>query len=90
MTKTEFVAKLAEKLDIPKSKAAEFLNGFIDVVTESLKAGEKIQITGFGTFKVNTRAARKGKVPGSDEIREFPARNIPVFKAGKQLKDAVN
>lgn len=90
MTKTEFVAKLAEKLDQPKTKAADYLNGFIEVVTDCLKDGEKIQITGFGTFKVNTRAARSGKVPNSNETREFPARNIPVFKAGKQLKDAVN
>ena len=90
MTKTEFVAKLADKLEVPKTKAADFLNGFIEVVTDCLKENQKIQITGFGTFKVNTRNARTGKVPNSKEVRKFPARSIPVFKAGKQLKDAVN
>ncbi len=90
MTKTEFVAKLADRLDIPKTKAADFVNAFIDEVTEALKDGEKIQLTGFGIFKVNHRPARTGKVPNSNQVRKFPARNVPVFKAGKQLKDATN
>ena len=63
---------------------------FIDVVTEELKKGEKIQLVGFGTFEVTERAAREGRNPLTGEKMQIKASKAPKFKAGKALKDAVN
>ena len=90
MNKTELVASIAEKTQLSKKDSEMALKAFIDVVSEELKKGEKIQLVGFGTFEVSDRAARTGKNPQTGEAIEIPASKAPKFKAGKALKDAVN
>ena len=90
MNKTELTAAMAGKLDKPKKEVEEFLNAFTDTITETLKEGDKIQITGFGTFETRERAARQGRNPKKpDEIIEIPATVTPVFKAGTTLKNSI-
>ena len=90
MNKTELTAAMAGKLDKPKKEVEEFLNAFTDTITETLKEGDKIQITGFGTFETRERAARQGRNPKKpDEIIEIPATVAPVFKAGTTLKNSI-
>ena len=90
MNKTELVAAIAEKTELSKKDSEKALKAFIDVVTEELQKGEKIQLVGFGTFEVSERAARTGRNPQSGEEMEIPASKAPKFKAGKALKDMVN
>ena len=90
MNKGELVTAISEKTNTTKKIAEEFLNAFIEVVTEELKKGGKIQLVGFGTFETRKRAARKGRNPQTKEEIKIPASKSPVFKAGKALKDVVN
>lgn len=87
MNKATLIAKMAEKSELSKKQAEAALNAFTDTVTEALKAGEKIQLMGFGTFEVRERAARTGHKPKTGEVIEIPARKTPSFKAGKGFKD---
>lgn len=90
MNKTELVAAIAEQAELSKKDSEKALKAFIDVVTEELKKGEKIQLVGFGTFEVIERAAREGRNPLTGEKMNIKASKAPKFKAGKALKDAVN
>ena len=90
MNKTELIAAVAEKAEIPKKDSEKALKAFIDVVTEQLKAGDKVQVVGFGTFEVSERAAREGRNPQTGETMKIDACKAPKFKAGKALKDAIN
>lgn len=90
MNKAELVAAIAEKTELSKKDSEKALKAFIDVVTEELKKGEKIQLVGFGTFEVAERAAREGRNPQTGETMKIAASKAPKFKAGKQLKDEVN
>ena len=90
MNKTELVAAIAEQAELSKKDSEKALKAFIDVVTEELKKGEKIQLVGFGTFEVAERAAREGRNPLTGEKMQIKASKAPKFKAGKALKDAVN
>lgn len=91
MNKTELTVTMADKLNKPKKEVEEFLNAFTDTVTETLQNGDKIQITGFGTFEIRERAARKGRNPRNPQQEiDIPASKAPVFKAGKSLKEAIN
>ena len=90
MNKTEFIAAVAEKAEISKKDSEKALKAFVDVVTEALKKGDKVQLVGFGSFEVRKRAARKGRNPQTKEEIKIPASKAPVFKAGKALKDVVN
>ncbi len=90
MNKTELVAAIAEKAGLSKKDAEGAVKAFTDTVAEQLKAGEKIQLVGFGTFEVAERAARTGKNPQTGEAIKIPASKAPKFKAGKALKDTVN
>lgn len=90
MNKVELVASMAEKAELTKVDAEKALKAFIEVVTEEMKKGEKIQLVGFGTFEVSKRAARTGRNPQTGETIEIKASKAPKFKAGKALKDAVN
>ena len=90
MNKAELVAAMAEKTGMKKNDAEKALKAFIDVVTDELKAGEKIQLVGFGTFEVAERAAREGRNPRTGETMIIEASKTPKFKAGKALKDLVN
>ena len=90
MNKSDLVAAMAAKTGDTKKSAEETLNAFVDVVTEALIKGEKVQLVGFGSFEVRKRAARKGRNPQTKEEIKIPASKAPVFKAGKALKDLVN
>ena len=90
MNKVELVASMAEKAELTKVDAEKALKAFIDVVTEEMKNGGKVQLVGFGTFEVSERAARTGRNPQTGETIEIKASKAPKFKAGKALKDAVN
>ena len=90
MNKTELVAAVAEQADISKKDAEKVLKAFVDVVTEEMKKGEKVQLVGFGTFEVSERAAREGRNPQTGKTKKIEACKAPKFKAGKALKDAVN
>lgn len=90
MNKTEFIAAVAEKAEISKKDSEKALKAFVDVVAEQLKAGDKVQLVGFGTFKVSERAAREGRNPQTGETMTIAACKAPKFKAGKALKDAIN
>ena len=81
---------MAEKAELSKKDSEKALKAFIDVVSEELQKGEKIQLVGFGTFEVSERAARTGKNPQTGAEIKIPASKAPKFKAGKALKDAVN
>ena len=90
MNKSDLVAAMAAKTGDTKKCAEETLNAFVDVVTEALVKGKKVQLVGFGSFEVRKRAARKGRNPQTKEEIKIPASKAPVFKAGKALKDLVN
>ena len=90
MNKTELAAAVAEQADISKKDAEKVLKAFVDVVTEEMKKGEKVQLVGFGTFEVSERAAREGRNPQTGKTMKIEACKAPKFKAGKALKDAVN
>lgn len=89
MTKTDLIDKIAEKTGLTKKDSGKALDAFIESVKEALAAGDKVQIVGFGSFEVRERAARKGLNPQTKSPIDIPARRVPVFKAGKDLKDAV-
>ena len=90
MTKQEMIDKIAAKTGETKKATDDTVKAFVEVVTEALVAGDKVQLVGFGTFEVRERAARTGKNPQTGEALEIPASKAPAFKAGKALKDAVN
>lgn len=90
MNKTEFIAAIAEEAGLSKADATKAVKAFGDVVTAELKKGEKVQLVGFGTFEVSKRAERQGRNPLTGEAMTIAASNVPKFKAGKALKDAIN
>ena len=90
MNKTELVAAVAEQTGLAKTDAEKAVKSFVEVVTAELKAGNKVQLVGFGTFEVAERAAREGRNPLTGEAMKIAASKAPKFKAGKALKDAVN
>ncbi len=90
MNKSELIAAIAAKTGDTKKNAEASLDAFVDVITESLVKGDKVQLVGFGSFEVRKRAARKGRNPQTKEEIKIPASKAPVFKAGKALKDTVN
>ena len=89
MNKTEYVAAVAEASGMTKTQAALAVDACMSVVTQALKDGEAVQLTGFGTFEVAKREARTGRNPATGATIKIPASNAPKFKAGKVLKDAV-
>ena len=90
MNKTELVAAIAEKAEISKKDSEKALKAFIEVVSDQLKKGDKVQLVGFGTFEVSERAAREGRNPQTGKTMKIAACKAPKFKAGKALKDEVN
>ncbi|MEG2348583.1 MAG: HU family DNA-binding protein [Clostridia bacterium] len=90
MNKAQLIAKIAEESKLTKKAAETALDAFVTSVEGALKAGEKVQLVGFGTFEVRQRAARKGRNPQTKAEIKIPASKAPVFKAGKALKDLVN
>lgn len=89
MNKTELIAVTAESAGLTKKDTERVLNAAIDAITQSLMKGEKVQLSGFGTFEVKEREARVGRNPHTKEEIEIPATRVPAFKASKALKDNV-
>ena len=89
MNKTELIAIAAENAGMTKKDTERVLNAAIDAVTLALVKGEKVQISGFGTFEVKAREARIGRNPHTKEAIDIPATRVPAFKASKALKDAI-
>lgn len=88
MTKHELISKVSEKTGLSKKASALAVDAVLDAIAEALAAGEKVHLIGFGTFEVRERAARIARNPQTGEPVEVPATKVPVFKAGKGLKDA--
>jgi DNA-binding protein HU-beta len=90
MTKQDLVNAAANAAGVTKKAAAEVLDAMLESITKSLKKGESVTVTGFGTFRVSKRAARTGVNPRNPSQKiKIPAMKLPAFKAGKSLKDAV-
>ncbi len=89
MTKMEIVANVAEMAELSKKDAEKAVSAFTETITKALASGEKISMVGFGTFEVRKRPARTGRNPRTKETIKIPATKVPVFKAGKALKDTV-
>jgi DNA-binding protein HU-beta len=90
VNKAQLVDKIAEGADISKAAAGRALDSFIDAISETLKEGDNVALVGFGTFQVKERSARTGRNPQTGAEIQIAAANVPSFKAGKALKDAVN
>ena len=87
MNKTELIAAVAEKAELSKKDAEAAITAMVDAITEALSQEEKVQLVGFGGFETKKREARMGRNPKTKEAIEIPATTIPVFKAGKALKE---
>ena len=90
MNKTELIAAMAEKSELTKKDAGAALEAFTAAVEDALKAGDKVQLVGFGAFEVKDRPARTGINPQTKKPVKIAASKAPAFKAGKALKDALN
>ena len=90
MNKTQFIEAIAAKTNLKKKDAEAALGAVTEVIEETLKSGDKIQLVGFGTFQVKSRPARIGRNPRTGEQLPIKASKTPSFSAGKALKDAVN
>ena len=90
MNKGELIDAVAEKANLSRSDASEAVDAVLGAVMNCLKRGDSVSLVGFGTFSVKRRAARQGRNPRTGEPIQIKASNVPGFKAGKALKDAVN
>lgn len=90
MNKTELIESIAASADLSKAAAGRALDAVVDGITDALKKSDQVVLVGFGTFSVKARAARVGRNPRTGAEIQIAAANVPSFKAGKALKDAVN
>ncbi len=90
MNKAELIAAVSERVGLSKKDSEKAVNATLEVITECLADGEKVQLVGFGVYEVKERAARMGRNPKTKEEIQIPASRVPVFKAGKALKDVVD
>ena len=90
MNKAELIEAVADGANLSKADAGRAVDAVVDAIAGTLKKGQQVSVVGFGTFSVKHRAARSGRNPRTGETISIPASNVPGFKAGKALKDAVN
>ncbi len=90
MKKADFIKAVADQADVSQTTATACFDAMIGTVTSCLKDGDSLTFIGFGTFSVKHRAARKGRNPRTGETIQIKAANVPAFKAGKALKEALN
>lgn len=90
MTKSEMAEKLAEKINIKKQQAEEIINIFTNSIIDALAQGDKVEIRGFGSFRVRHRAAKEGRNPKTGEKVSVPAKKVPFFKTGKDFREVVD
>lgn len=89
MNKTELISAVAEKTGLSKKDSEKAVSAVIDTIVDTMKTGEKVTLVGFGAFEVKNRAARIGRNPQNKQEIRIPATRIPVFKAGKALKETI-
>jgi DNA-binding protein HU-beta len=90
MNKSDLVTKIAEKMEISVTKAEDILSALLDGIVKTLKKGETVTLVGFGRFGIKERAARKVRNPRTGAEMQVKAKLVPFFKAGKELKEAVD
>ncbi len=90
MTKAELVEEVANSSDLTKKDAEVIVQTVLDSIVESLKNGEKIELRGFGSFRVSNRSSRQGRNPKTGSTVKVPAKKVPYFKPGKELKELIN
>lgn len=90
MTKSEMAEKLAEKINVKKQQAEEIINIFANSIMEALAKGDKVEIRGFGSFRVRERAEKEGRNPKTGEKVIVPAKKVPFFKTGKDFREMVD
>jgi len=90
MTKAELVEKVAERIDLTKKQTEEIVNTIFGSITDSLSKGDKVELRGFGSFRVRSRESRQGRNPKTGTTVHIPAKKVPFFKAGKELRGMVN
>jgi len=90
VNKNDLIHQLSERTALSKTDAQRAVDGVFDIITEALKGGDEVRLTGFGVFVVSKRAGGKGRNPQTGEVIDIKPSNTPRFRAGKPLKDAVN
>lgn len=90
MTKAELVEEVAKSSNLSKKDAEVVVQTVLDSIVESLKRGEKIELRGFGSFRIRNRLARQGRNPKTGETVRVPAKRVPYFKPGKELRELIN
>lgn len=90
MTKADLIERMAGKLDITKKEAEAIVSVVFGSVVEAIERGEKVELRGFGCFKVKSRRPRRGRNPRTGEEIEIPPKRVPYFKPGKEMREAIN
>lgn len=90
MTKAELVDEVAQAVQLTKKQAEQIVNIVFDSIVQSLRSGEKIELRGFGSFRLRSRKSRTGRNPKTGEKVDVPSKKIPYFKPGKELKELIN
>ena len=90
MTKAELVEQVSSQADLTKKDAEVIVQTVLDSITESLQRGEKIELRGFGSFRIRSRSSRQGRNPKTGSGVSVPAKKVPYFKPGKELKELIN
>jgi integration host factor subunit beta len=90
MTKAELVERVAEKIDLTKKQTEAIVNILLSSITEALGKGDKVELRGFGSFRIRERNPREGRNPKTGETVSIPAKKVPFFKAGKELREMVD
>lgn len=90
MTKAELVEKVAERIDLTKKQTEVIVNTVFQSITEALANGDKVELRGFGSFRVRHRDSREGRNPKTGATVFIPAKKVPFFKAGKELRDMID
>lgn len=90
MTKAELVEKVADKIHLTKKQTEAIVNILLGCITEALSAGDKVELRGFGSFRIRNRNPREGRNPKTGDTVQIPAKKVPFFKAGKELREMVD
>lgn len=90
MTKAELVEKVAEEINLTKKQTEVIVNILFNSITEALSKGDKVELRGFGSFRIRKRNPREGRNPKTGDTVHIPAKQVPFFKAGKELREMVD